>query len=659
MRTILFLAFASAWALAQNPLDKAYDELRNRHYDQAIVGFEQAIARDPNRGSIRKDLAYTLLKIGENEAARDQFAEAMRLDPADRHVAMEYAFLCYETKQQSIARRVFDRVRKTGDATAEQAFQNIDRPLAEGIQRWQQALERSPDNFSAHQELASLAEQRDEFALAAEHYEKAFRLKPEERSLLLDMGRVWKELRRSEQSFSALLAASRGPQARVAEKARELMPSRYPYVYEFTSALTLDPQNVNLRRELAYLFLQIGKNEDAEREFRLVHEQAPDDLLSTAQLGFLLWNRKDQGGAQPLFDVVLKSGDEELAAKVRAALKMPQTLVEAPRAPATSDAKELGEKSLKAGYMKDALKYLKIAQESNPGDYQVMLDLGWAYNILRQDADAIRWFSEARKSPDPQIAAPAKKAYDGLRPAQELLRTTVWIFPIFSSRWKDAFGYGQVKTELKLGRLPFRPYVSMRFIGDVKETVNTSFGPQYLSETSVIFGVGVATIPFHGATGWFEAGEAVKYLPNRKDVGAAIPDYRGGVSYGKGFGHLLNGSHGWFAESNDDAVFISRFADDFLMYTQNRTGYTLAPLETMGLESQVFWNYNGTIDTKRQYWANFVETGPGLKFKLEPLPKGMLFSINFLRGAYLINLGNPRRPNYFDLRVGIWYAFTH
>jgi hypothetical protein len=148
-------------------------------------------------------------------------------------------------------------------------------------------------------------------------------------------------------------------------------------------------------------------------------------------------------------------------------------------------------------------------------------------------------------------------------------------------------------------------------------------------------------------------------LPNRKDVGAAIPDYRGGVSYGKGFGHLLNGSHGWFAESNDDAVFISRFADDFLMYTQNRTGYTLAPLETMGLESQVFWNYNGTIDTKRQYWANFVETGPGLKFKLEPLPKGMLFSINFLRGAYLINLGNPRRPNYFDLRVGIWYAFTH
>jgi hypothetical protein len=120
----------------------------------------------------------------------------------------------------------------------------------------------------------------------------------------------------------------------------------------------------------------------------------------------------------------------------------------------------------------------------------------------------------------------------------------------------------------------------------------------------------------------------------------------------------LNGSHGWFAQSNDDAVFVSRFANDFLMYSQNRTGYTLAPLETLGLQSQLLWNFNATTDTQRQYWANFAETGPGLQFKIQPLPK-MLFSVNFVRGAYLINEGNPRRPNYYDLRIGIWYAFTH
>jgi len=626
---IIFLSwFACCWAVGQNPLDQAYNDLRAKHYDQALAGFERAIALDPNRAAIRKDLAYTLLKVGENEAARDQFAEAMRLDPNDGHVAMEYAFLCYETKRQAIARRVFDRIRKTGDPTAERAFQNIDRPLADGIERWRKALEQSPDNFSAHQELAQLADQRNEFDLAAEQYEKAFRLKPEERSLLLDLARVWKESGHVEQSFGALLAASRGPQARVAEQARELIPPRYPYVYEFQDALKLDPKNVGLRRELAYLLLAMGKRDEAEREFQVIHEQAPTDQKTNAQL---------------------------------AALRGPQMLLkpsETGHVTDAADAKTLGEKSLKAGYMKDAVKYLQSAHESDPNDFKVMLELGWAYNILRKDVDAIRWFDMARKSPDAAIAKEAEKAYQNLRPSQELVRTTFWAFPLFSTRWKDAFGYAQVKTELKMGNLPFRLYASTRFIGDVKGSIQSTVGPQYLSETSLIFALGVASTTWHGATGWFEAGEAVKYLGSRKDVGAAIPDYRGGVSYGKGFGHLLNGSHGWFAQSNDDAVFVSRFANDFLMYSQNRTGYTLAPLETLGLQSQLLWNFNATTDTQRQYWANFAETGPGLQFKIQPLPK-MLFSVNFVRGAYLINEGNPRRPNYYDLRIGIWYAFTH
>lgn len=78
----------------------------------------------------------------------------MRLDPTDFHVSLEYAYLCNENKMQAEARRVFDRVRKTGDpvsrATAEQAFQNIDQPLAAGIERWKKALELTQESFTAH-----------------------------------------------------------------------------------------------------------------------------------------------------------------------------------------------------------------------------------------------------------------------------------------------------------------------------------------------------------------------------------------------------------------------------------------------------------------------------------------------------------------------------
>lgn len=665
---LVAVMLGSAAAQNQDPayqsLQHAYDALRQKKYDEAVMAFERGIALSPERASIHKDLAYTLLKIGENERARDQFAEVMRLDARDQHAALEYAFLCYETKQQSIARRIFDQFRKKGNPTAEQAFQNIDRPLAEGIARWQKALEMSPENFSAHQELATLAEQRDQLDLAARHFEEAWRLKPDERSLMLDLGRVWKALDRTEQANFLLLAASRGGQPRVAEKARELLPARYPYNYEFDKALELDPKNYELRREYSYLLLEMGRKDDAERQFELLHRLAPQDLLTSAQLGFLRLNRRDFTGAQPLLDAVLKGGDEELADRVRVALKLPQTLHRREASPQqrSDEAKALAEKSLKAGYLKDALKYLTIAHENDPVDFGVMLKLGWVYNILREDREAVKWFHLATKSPDPSISQEAGQAYHNLAPAFARFHTTAWAYPFFSSRWHDVFGYGQVKTAVKLGNLPFQPYVSMRFVGDMRGTARSALtsSPEYLSESSFIFGIGIASLPWRGITAWFEGGEAIKYLRKRADVGAMIPDYRGGLAFAKGFGHLLNGAKGWFLETNDDAVFVSRFQNDLILYSQNRAGYTFARTESLGgFQAQIFWNVNATADRLHQYWANYAEAGPGLRFRFQSMPKSLMFSISVLRGVYTVNADNPRRPNFYDLRAGFWYAFTH
>ncbi len=34
-------------------------------------------------------------------------------------------------------------------------------------------------------------------------------------------------------------------------------------------------------------------------------------------------------------------------------------------------------------------------------------------------------------------------------------------------------------------------------------------------------------------------------------------------------------------------------------------------------------------------------------------------TVNLLRGVYLVNQDNPRRPNFTDFRTGFWYAFSH
>jgi hypothetical protein len=70
------------------------------------------------------------------------------------------------------------------------------------------------------------------------------------------------------------------------------------------------------------------------------------------------------------------------------------------------------------------------------------------------------------------------------------------------------------------------------------------------------------------------------------------------------------------------------------------------------------WNANLTADTSRQHWANFVETGPGVRVHVPNSPKNLLFSVNYLKGVYLVSDGVPQHSSFSDLRVGLWYAIT-
>ena len=599
-----------------------------KDYDTAISAFRDAVALAPSRTDIRKNLAYTLLKTGDSEAAREQFGEAMRLDPADSHVALEYAFLCFEATEnaparKAEARRIFARIRDTGDAetkaTAAQAFRNVDEPLAAGIARWQKALAASKPTFSAYYELAQLSEQRDELELAAASYRSAFRLSPERKSVLVELARAEKARGNTDGMMAALIAASRGAEPRAAELAREQLPERYPYVYEFRNALALDPTNAGLHREFAFLLLSMSDKDPSlrpEAEAVLEKITAKDDV------------------AKKQLDL-LKRADTAAASNIQLVPDDPVTM---------------GDRSYKAGYLKDARRYFEQAHEENADDTSIDLKLGWTNNMLHDDLAALHWFDLARTSDDPAIAAEAGKAYANLRPGVEFLRTTLWLYPLYSSRWDDVFGYGQIKTEFRQKKIPLHLYVSMRLTGDARRTTG-GVSPASLSESALIFAGGAATNSWHGALAWFEAGVMVSYLNGNR-----WPDSRGGVSWARTWGaSLIAEAPGWFHESTDDGVFVSHFADDTLFYSQNRTGYTAIVGEN---RLQPFWGNNFNVDVKHQYWANTFETGPGVRFRNSRMPPSMWMTLAAVHGVYLVNTGNPRGPNYNDFRVGVWYAFT-
>ena len=643
---------------AQDP----YAFLKAKDYSRAVLAFEAGLQASPRNIALRKDYAYTLLKVGESEAARDQFGEIEKTTPSDWQAALEYAFLCNETRQIALARRVFDRLRVEAPdpfrQTAETAFQAIDKPLEEGIARWRRAVEQGPNNFSSHEELAQLAEKRGELTLAEQHYTYAWRLRNDRRAYLLDIGRVRTLQGNVDEALPPLLAASRGAESRVADLARALLPARYPYVSDFEAALALDPKNLKLRRELAFLFLAMKMPEKAEPHLKVINESDPKDRLTAAQLGFLLLDRQDPH-AMVLLESVLDGPDDELSDKVRTTLRIPQTLrrrAETPTAKVNEEARDLAAKSLEKGYLKDALRYLRIVYETDPIDFDTILKLGWTNNVLKQDAEAVKWFRMARHSPDEKIASEADQAYRNIARGVARFRTSLWAYPLFSSRWNDLFGYGQVKAELKIAGLPLRPYVSTRLVGDVRQTTESGgLPPQYLSENSFIFSIGLATPVYHHTVAWFEAGEALSYLGKTSRSGLLVPDYRGGISYNRSWGRALGSeTPGWFADSSNDGLYVHRFDKDMLLYSQNRTGYTFVP---DAANIQTFWNWNATLDSKGYGWANFVEIGPGIRFRTDGMPRSMFFTVQALRGSYLIHEVS-HKAHYNDFRAGIWYAFT-
>ncbi|MBI3695543.1 MAG: tetratricopeptide repeat protein, partial [Acidobacteria bacterium] len=572
---------------ARDPLDKAYQALREKKYLDAIDQFQLAVKAAPDRAAIRKDLGYAYLKAGETEWAREMFEQAFALDPQDHRVALELAFLCHETGRESRALELFERVQRFGDAesrkAAAEALGRVDAGLHAVIERWGAAVGQDPSNRAARLELALNLEKHREPARAAEQYLAAWRLPPRRDETLLGLARARHDAGDAEGANGAWLLASRSADTRIAERARAKLPRRDPFANEYRRALDLDPSHTGLRRDLAFLWLAVGRPDEAVKELELVVGQDPHDMAAAAQLGFLYLARRDRARAVPLLERVAGGPDPELARRARQALGKRDTSSH------NSSHKILGEKSLALSYLRDALREFQLAHEIDPDDAEVALKLGVVHNLLHDDREAVRWFRLAMLSTDPALASEARRSYNNLAPQFQRVQSSFWMLPLYSSRYRDAFHYAQLKTELRLGRFPLRPYLSLRLVGDWRRKTTGPL-PQFLSESSLIGAVGMRTPVFRGLTLWAEAGEAASYLKQRPPGTPRLgPDYRGGVAWFRNLGASLGGeSPGAFAEFNMDGVFLSRFQNNFITYWQARPGYRLPQLGIW--RTQLFWN---------------------------------------------------------------------
>jgi len=637
-------------------LESGYAALRAGDFDRAVAAFEGAVEAAPEQARGHKELAYALLKTGETERARDAFARAVEIDPADEAAALELAFLQHDTGLRAESLTLLRRLREAKEerirATATGAVERIEASLAGDVGRWERAVTEAPDNRAGRLELARIYERAAEPGKAAEQLAAAFRLEGENADeILLSLGRVRLEAGDVEGAHGAWLLASRSAEVRIAESARGVMPARYPYANEFRRALELRPGDGGLRKDLAYLLLEVGETDAAVEEFERTTEAAPNDMQAAAQLAYLYLELDREEDAFGLLERARESEDPDVVLRAEQALTAVRSKKAAP-------VRALGEKSLEKSYLRDAQRQFFEAWRLNPQDHAVALKLGVVHNLLTEDREAVRWFRLASRSEDPAVSEQAMRSYRALAPSQRKVLTTVWAFPFYSKRFSTVFGYAQAKTEFRIDDLPVRPYVSLRVAGDTRRRSGGAAAPQLLSESSLIAAVGLRKRLDYGVTLWGEAGQSVSYLGERPDgVPLSAPDYRGGLNWFRARGPSLGSDEaGAFQEMNLDAVYISRFDDDVLAYFQYRPGYRLPTWKWV--RAQTYLNWNVTADRSRQYWGNYAEAGPGVRLRVPKINPPMNLSFDFVRGVHLSNRGNTRRPNYFDVRAGLWYSFS-
>lgn len=636
-------------------LQLAYLFRAQDRFDRAAALFRQALALDPSRGDVGKELAYLLLRMGETEPARELFAQLVEASPRDHASGLELAFLDYETGRRSQALRRFRSLEQSDDrdvaAKAGETAARLTAELNEAVERWERAVERDPDNRSARLEIARLYERRLEPADAAEQFLAAWHSVEgaNREEILLSLAGARAEAGDPSGAVGAWLLASRSAETRIAEIAREKLPNRFPFASEFRAALALAPDDHGLRLELAYLLLEVGMREEAIVEFETIVRADPGNFQAAAQLAYLYLEQARALDAVTLLEAVRPNADAKILASVGVA-------VTEAREAAARQHRTLGEKSLQLSYLGDARRELSRAWDLDPSDYASALKLGVVYNLMNEDREALRWFERAASSPDPRIAEQADRSYRNLAPQFRRFTGVVWLFPFFSSRFNTAFGYAQVKGELRLDKVPIRPYVSLRLAGDVRGSTGGT-APQYLSEGSLIPALGLRAPLKRGLTLWGEAGASVAYASKLAPGQArARGDFRGGLNFFRSGGASLGGDEpGRFWETNLDAVYISRFDDNVIGYWQFRPGYRLKNLGW--LKSQVYMNLNLTADIKHQPWASYAEIGPGFRFLMPSAKPLMSFFVDLVRGVHLTNRNNPRRPNYWDMRAGIWYSF--
>jgi Flp pilus assembly protein TadD len=494
-----------------------------------------------------------------------------------------------------------------------------------------------------------------------------------------------------------------GEASAILQKAAELNPGDEGLRFRLATALVFDRRNTEARA----IFIELAKSWNA-------------DIASMATSSLNALDRAEAiekaARAQPPSAETLRSEAEYRARQAR--LNRQQAAYDLIKARRDEDAVRaidelerqgevtpdlIMEKSAALQRMGDTLAAIVVLRDVAAGenpDPRARLQLAALLAEQGRRSEAFEIWREIRdEGGDATLSRMAAAEIDALAPSYNLERWT-WgeldLYGTYLSRYNIGVSSGRLREGTFIpGARWIEPFVQADFSLD---STNTSSGP----------GEGIPTIYNENLAG-FHAGARIRPFANQSFVlyvlGGVQKDLRGTEQHGgEWFAEIIAGLNGywawgpgkewttidlegvspgglptlpsnsqasrwtlnnwspvrfrldWFVEAGGDAAYYSRLPD-CLAYGQSRQGARImqfgraAAVDIYGLE-------NLTMDTKGNYYDNYFEAGPGMRFVTAPVGAAVLTtSVDYVLGTYLGRNSNNTRgdtaANYSDFRLTV------
>lgn len=436
---------------------------------------------------------------------------------------------------------------------------------------------------------------------------------------------------------------------------RELALHNYPTAIDnFKKALAEDPSNSRWRKDLGYTYSSAGLPQEAEREFRAIYRDHPDELAVALELGYLSQQMHEDDAAERYFSEAAGSADEKISKPAQEALINL-------RASHLQMRKQRAYDLLVNHRRAEAIKLFEQIHEADPSDGATTLQLGYAYEAAGDTTKARQMFRAARSNSNPDVAAQAAAALTEANRRSAWWFTSFYAAPFYQSRFSNEINV----FNAKVGMLPhgyLQPYLGVRFSRDTRSRTKTL--PEIYSDNSAVFSMGIQSpIPGHVASLYAEAGSAVSLLstPTR---GRAVPDYRAGMDLFRQWGSTMaqaqqSNPSGFSFTGNaySDISFYSRYDNNIIGDVQLRHGVNLPTGRVLPM--QILAAVNVVKDSNRDFYNNIVEAGPALRVAPFRHVTGIQFEAQYVHGFYTFHdAANPFGPRYHDFRLSLIWGGT-